>query len=178
MSGVRYADTLLSEIGQLKRKEDFVMTDNNLQRIAKAIAVVKSYSSSVIEATVIKYVCERIKKKFEFEGMLAELKNQESSELLTMLRNIDFPIDIEFLIEFFEALLEKDNVTKNGIVFTPKYIADYINKNAIAGINKSPADIKVIDPGCGCGIFLVSAIDNIKRNSNKTVASIIAENIY
>ena len=178
LSGVRYADTLLSEIGQLKRKEDFVMTDNNLQRIAKAIAVVKSYSSSVIEATVIKYVCERIKKKFEFEGMLAELKNQESSELLTMLRNIDFPIDIEFLIEFFEALLEKDNVTKNGIVFTPKYIADYINKNAIAGINKSPADIKVIDPGCGCGIFLVSAIDNIKRNSNKTVASIIAENIY
>lgn len=154
------------------------MTDSNLQSIAKAIAVVKNYSSNAIEATVIKYVCKRIGKTFEFDGILAELKDQDSLELLTMLKNIDFPINIEFLIEFFEALLEKDNVSENGIVFTPKYIADYINKNAIEGVKQNISNIKLIDPGCGCGIFLVSAIDNIKERTNKTVTSIIAENIY
>lgn len=154
------------------------MTDSNLQSIAKAIAVVKSYSNSTIEATVINYVCEKIGKDFKFGKELEELDGKEDLELLTMLKNINFPIDIEFLIEFFEALLEKDNVTENGIVFTPKYIADYINRNAIEGLNKNVEEIKIIDPGCGCGIFLVSAIDSIKKHSNKTVARIITDNIY
>ena len=48
------------------------MTDSNLQSIAKAIAVVKSYSNSTIEATVINYVCEKIGKDFKFGKELEE----------------------------------------------------------------------------------------------------------
>lgn len=154
------------------------MTDNNLQSIAKAIALVKDYSNVTIEATVIKYVCTKMGREFFYNEEFSNLENAEDSNLLSMLNNISFPVDIEFLIEFFEALLEKENVTENGIVFTPKYIADYINNCVMLHIGEYCADLKFIDPGCGCGIFLVSAAELIKNKFKKSLVEILNSNIF
>ena len=80
------------------------------------------------------------------------------------------------MIEFFEALLERENIEENGIVFTPKYIADYINDCVLKDMEYN--GVKSIDPGCGCGIFLVSAVEKIKEKVGKSVAEILQENIY
>ena len=52
----------------------------------------------------------------------------------------------------FEALLEDEDITENGIVFTPQYIASYICDEVFSEINEWSSDYKIIDPGCGCGI--------------------------
>lgn len=154
------------------------MAENNLQRIAKAIALVKNYSNEIIEATVVKYVADKTGKKFYYSDEFISLKNNADQDLLVRFNHIDFPIDIEFLIEFFEALLEKDNIIENGIVFTPKYVADYINSCVLKDIEVYSAEHKLIDPGCGCGIFLVSAAEEIKKKYDMSLVEIFNSNIY
>ena len=152
------------------------MTGSNLQNITKAISLVKNYANQVIEASVIEYICGRIGKSFSYQEELKFLEGKADKNLLMLFNNIDFQINIEFIIEFFEALLEKENIEENGIVFTPKYIADYINDCVLKDMECN--SVKSIDPGCGCGIFLVSAVEKIKEKSGKSVAEILKENIY
>ncbi|HEY8751026.1 MAG TPA: TaqI-like C-terminal specificity domain-containing protein, partial [Tepidisphaeraceae bacterium] len=58
---------------------------------------------------------------------------------------------------------EKPEVRKaGGVYYTPTYIVDYIVKNTIGKLleNKTPKDaakIKVLDPACGSGSFLIGA---------------------
>lgn len=152
------------------------MMGTNLQNITKAISLVKNYANQVIEASVIEYVCGKIGKQFIYQNELVVLEGKADKNLLELFKNIDLPINMEFLIEFFEALLEKENIEENGIVFTPKYVADYINDCVLKDMECN--SIKSIDPGCGCGVFLVSAVEMIKEKVEKSVAEILKENIY
>lgn len=152
------------------------MVENHLQKVTKVITLVQNYTNQIIEASVIEYICDKIETKFYYQEELALLENKADKNLMMLFKNIDFPIDIEFVIEFFEALLERGNIEQNGIVFTPKYIADYINDCVLRDMECN--HIKSIDPGCGCGIFLVSAVEKIKEKSGRTVSEILTDNIY
>ncbi|MDR3109012.1 MAG: N-6 DNA methylase, partial [Planctomycetaceae bacterium] len=58
---------------------------------------------------------------------------------------------------------EKPEVRKaGGVYYTPQYIVDYIVENTVGKLikGKTPqevAKIKIVDPACGCGIFLLGA---------------------
>ena len=39
-------------------------------------------------------------------------------------------------------------------------------------------NISIIDPGCGCGIFLLSAVEYLLSISNNNIDYIIENNIY
>ena len=58
---------------------------------------------------------------------------------------------------------EKPEVRKaGGVYYTPQYIVDYIVKNTVGKLmnNKTPkevGEIKIIDPACGSGSFLIGA---------------------
>ena len=74
------------------------------------------------------------------------------------------PLCLETFNVLFEKLLEQSYKNENGIVFTPKYIADFICKDMLRSeVNLD--SIKIIDPACGCGIFLISVIELIKENT-------------
>lgn len=55
---------------------------------------------------------------------------------------------------------------KAGIYYTPTHIVDYIVRNTIEGIeNKTPEKVsalKILDPACGSGSFLIKAFDVLK----------------
>lgn len=152
------------------------MTDNTLKDVTKAVAFVEQYENNVIEATVIEYVCERLGKAFFYGEDFWNLKGKADRELLLLFKKSDFPVEVEFIIDFFEALLERKNIEQNGIVFTPKYIADYINEGVLK--NMDYTNIKIIDPGCGCGIFLVSAVEILRKKSGKSIVEILRNNIF
>lgn len=152
------------------------MSGSNLQNVTKVISLIKTDTDQVIEASVIEYVCSKIGKRFSYQEELTCLEGMADKGLMMLFHDIDFPIDIEFIIEFFEALLEKENIEKNGIVFTPRYIADYINDSVLNDMDCD--NIKLIDPGCGCGIFLISAAEKIKEKSGRSLYEILRENIY
>ena len=66
---------------------------------------------------------------------------------------------IEDVINVFELAIPKEEKTKNGAVYTPKYIRDYILERVVATHRKPLQDCLAIDIACGCGSFLFSLAD-------------------
>lgn len=153
------------------------MTESNLQVISGLLQAIKGYSNEEIEASVIEYICGNTSMKFTYEGELRNYKNKEKPELIEKFNECSMPISIEFIIEFFEALLDQDNITENGIVFTPQYITDYIYDKATYEYDFSRLP-KIIDPGCGCGIFLATSAIKLHSQLNYTFKDILNESIF
>lgn len=153
------------------------MQSGNLSKIATILRKARDYSDEVIEATIIEYVILKTGMVFCYQGNLTKYQNKSDKALLSYLEKQKFPVNVEFITEFFEALLEADNVIENGIVFTPGYIADYIFNEAtsLSGDNPFP---RVLDPGCGCGIFLASAAINLHKKYGGSFADILSNSIY
>ena len=127
---------------------------------------------------MIAYICEKEQKKFTYQGEFLKYEQLIDKDLLAKIRLESFPSEIEVLIEFFEALLDKGNINENGIVFTPKYITNYIDSQVMNELEEYSGDISIIDPGCGCGIFLVSAIEYLHAKFEVPIVDIINNNIY
>jgi len=68
---------------------------------------------------------------------------------------------------------EKTSKRKSqGIYYTPRYIVDYIIKNTLGEILKNKPDyeaskIKVLDPACGSGSFLIKAFEVLDNHIRK-----------
>ena len=75
----------------------------------------------------------------------------------------DVPIvdieSIEDVINVFELAIPKAEKTKNGAIYTPKYIRDYVLERVATTQKKPLQDCLVIDIACGCGAFLLSFAD-------------------
>lgn len=69
-----------------------------------------------------------------------------------------------------KAKLKEGQVHKKeqGIYYTPTYVVDYIVKNTLGEILKNKKvkvnQIKVLDPACGSGSFLIKAFDYLNEN--------------
>lgn len=131
-----------------------------------------NYDDTTIENGVMAYCLNQIgvdEHSFGFTGSLG---------VETVLKANNFPFDLEIIIEFFEMMLDKNTVDENGIVFTPKYIADYIVKSTFENLEEWDDSISIIDPGCGCGIFLVAASEYVHTKFNVPMKTILEKNIY
>lgn len=101
-----------------------------------------------------------------------------SKQVQEILNEVDLPFELETIIEFFEYLLEDDNKDENGIVFTPKYIAEYIAKQTLKELSSYDLNISILDPGCGCGIFLVAAAEYLAKRFSVSIDQVIENNIF
>ena len=122
------------------------MTEKNMQYINALLKVSKDFPDEIIEATLTAYVSKKKGLKFSYQQEFSHYESRVDSHLISEFEKLDLPLDIELFIVFFESLLEKDNIAENGIVFTPKYISDYISSSVI---KNASIHTKVIDPGCG-----------------------------
>jgi hypothetical protein len=109
--------------------------DKTLKAIINGLYYPKSpYEFSVVEAEILGSVYER------FLGKVITLTGGHTARIV-----------------------EKPEVRKaGGVYYTPKYIVDYIIQNTVGKLldGKSPKDaakIKVLDPACGSGSFLIGA---------------------
>jgi hypothetical protein len=120
-----------------------------------------------------------------FKPHACERVEVDSSLLAEIIENLYFPksryrfdaIGVELLGSIYERYLgstiritpqrvkveEKPEVRKaGGVYYTPKYIVDYIVRNTVGKVieGKTPrqiANIKILDPACGSGSFLLGA---------------------
>lgn len=95
-----------------------------------------------------------------------------------ILRESQLPTDLETIVEFFETLLEEDYKYENGIIFTPQYIAEYIANAVFAETKSYDSSLAIIDPSCGCGVFLIAAAEYMAFIFKESIDSIIENNIY
>lgn len=73
--------------------------------------------------------------------------------------------------------VQKDDTKKlkrksEGIYYTPKYIVEYLIEQTLGSVLKKAkakdiANIKILDPACGSGSFLISAYDKMLEAKNK-----------
>lgn len=116
--------------------------------------------------------------------------NEVLESVLMLLYNYNFdliPVDvlgnayelyIGTIIKEKEGILTEDELTlvedptvrkKHGIYYTPEYVVDYIVRNTLGEVLKNcktpdeVSKIKVLDPACGSGSFLIKAFDVIKE---------------
>ena len=80
---------------------------------------------------------------------------------------------------------------EGGVYYTPTYIVDYIVKNTVGEVIKNKKteqleNIKVLDPACGSGSFLIKAFDKIENHYTsesrqqkiKSFSYILTQNLY
>ena len=97
----------------------------------------------------------------------------------------------EELGQYYESILDKEVRKEGGIYYTPEYIVNYIVENTVGKLleDKTPkeaAKIKIVDPACGGGVFLLGAYQYLldwheKHIGKLTLANrhkILVDNIF
>ncbi|SHJ39492.1 Eco57I restriction-modification methylase domain-containing protein [Lutispora thermophila] len=66
--------------------------------------------------------------------------------------------------KLYQQSMEKDSKKANGRFYTPDYIIDFMLARVFSNVNiiENPF-IKILDPACGCGFFLIKAYDLLKE---------------
>jgi len=100
-------------------------------------------------------------------------KNNTIYKIKELLKNNYSHFDIKDLEKVFELLIPISDRKINGAFFTPSNITNYIANELIVNANQ-----KVCDPSCGCGAFLIAAIDVFRKKFNKKVVDVIEQNIF
>lgn len=136
----------------------------------------KKYSNLQTEASLIRVFLEQNGLvQATDHTMLNELSEQAEPEICRMLHT-KTSLTLSFLKSVFEEMVDLQERGKNGVVFTPDYIADYILKHTIP--SPCPPNARVIDPACGSGSFLLPAAEALHRSSGKPMREIISEHVY
>jgi len=97
----------------------------------------------------------------------------------------------EELGQYYESILDKEVRKEGGIYYTPLYIVDYIVAHTVGKLleGKTPKEatkIKIVDPACGGGVFLLGAYQYLldwheKHLGKLTLANrqkILVDNIF
>ncbi len=148
---------------------------DELKLFKNILTSIKKNDIEVIELSIMEYCLHAYNKTlldYSIENKLV------SSSIMKKLSQLKFPTDIITVMNFFEFLVDKKIKDINGMVFTPKYISDYIIQNIFKDIDHWSSNIKVVDPGSGCGVFLLSAIEFIHEKFNIEITDIIKDNIF
>ena len=153
------------------------MSGKHLQIIGSLMHDLHFYSNETIEASVIEYISRSTHVPFAYNDELSIYQGKFDEDLISSFKSKGFPVNIEFITEFFESLLDKDTVVENGIVFTPEYIARFIFEEASKGNSFSTTPC-ILDPGCGCGIFLATAATVLHENTSLSFSEIFDNCIY
>lgn len=66
---------------------------------------------------------------------------------------------------------------QNGVVFTPEWVVDFIVNETLSS-QKIKGNEKILDAGCGKGIFTIIAAKKFAELSGKSIKKVVEENIY
>lgn len=87
---------------------------------------------------------------------------------------IDKKLSLNELIAIFEMLVPQSEKKEKGIVYTPEIITRYIVSNTL-NCDSIPT---VLDPSCGCGAFLVAAIEYMHKKYLVSYSDIVSSYLY
>ena len=116
------------------------------------------------------------------------LLGQSQNNQLTLWSLYSFKdLPIELISNIYELFLESENKNKKGIVYTPPILVDLLIEETMP-LNNPKKTLKVIDPSCGSGVFLVAAfkrlvqwwriIHNWKKPNIQDLKELLKNNIF
>lgn len=144
---------------------------NKLNFIEDLKAAFNIYSNNDIENGVMCYYLDAFNKPYDM------YYTHRAHKIFNILKIKNTPTDLETVVDIFESLIKPDKKTENGIVFTPKYISDYIVESVLT-LRPWDGKSRFIDPGCGSGIFLISAVEKLHKKYNIPIDTIIEKYVF
>lgn len=103
------------------------------------------------------------------QGFIADfLKDIEISQTFNDIETI------EDVISIFEQAVPSYEKTKNGAIYTPAYIRNFIVNHLYSECPDSFRNGLIIDPACGCGAFLYTAAV-VNKNTTNTFQSVVSK---
>lgn len=118
-------------------------------------------------------------------------KDRSQMALFEDWRMFDFSIiPIELISGIYEDFLSKEKQSNTGAFYTPRPLAEFILNKVLPfpSVGDTNYNIKVLDPTCGSGIFLVESLNRLldrweMANPDKsldfnTICTILKENIF
>lgn len=111
-----------------------------------------------------------------------EEKDQEEYKNLELfmiaLKKQNIKLTLENLINLFEFVVSPADRIVTGAVYTPLYIRNFIINRTLKTIPINMNRYKIADISCGCGGFLFSVAEKIKRHTNLTFSQIFSQHIF
>jgi len=113
-----------------------------------------SYDFSIIDADILGAVYE------QYLGHVAAIVKQRAKEAQARME-LGLPAE-----ETFEITAKRQRRKEQGIYYTPKFVTNYIVKETVGRFLKERSyneirNIKILDPACGSGSFLIRAYDEL-----------------
>lgn len=116
-----------------------------------------NYNFNDIDADVLGAVYE------QYLGHVAEVMKQRA-------KDAQMKMQLGHAVETYTLTAKKERRKEHGIYYTPKFITDYIVKETVgrflqenAGYPDKLHNIKILDPACGSGSFLIRAYDELLK---------------
>ena len=133
----------------------------------------------IISAFLSKNKVEVKKNNLLKQYIISDKNTKEFKNLKSLLRDIEteeIDFTIETLIELFEFIISPKDKKITGAVYTPSFIREYIVSSCL------PREIKfgwkAADLACGCGGFLLTLANHIKKKTSYSYAQIFKNNLY
>jgi len=135
--------------------------------------IIKKYGIHEIEAALVKFYLQTHNIKVTKNKLILNCFKRNIDEIpVKKIADLIKSDNLKSIERVFELLIEPEDRKLNGAFYTPEFIVKYIVENSVKG------DIKVCDPSCGSGAFLIEAIEKIHKDTGKSIISIIENNIY
>ncbi len=168
-----FDDNYDSELFELHLSDNVYITDDSLRDIFAGLyeipGGIAEYDFAVIDADVLGAVYE------QYLGYVAEIVLQRAKEAQARLA-LGYVDEVQI-----EVTAKKQRRKEHGIYYTPKFVTDYIVKETVGRYLKEHTynenrSIKILDPACGSGSFLIRAFDRLlnyhAKENNKSAAEL------
>lgn len=104
---------------------------------------------------------------------------EAKSAHLETLRERGLPYaSLEDVIFSFEKLLSPEDKSRNGITFTPKNVCDTMVRLAMGKLQGDLTHVRVLDPCCGGGMFLLATARHLQRQTGRKLSDILRMNVF
>lgn len=107
-----------------------------------------------------------------------ELEYKNLSKFIEIVTNELGTFILEDLIEVFEFVISPSDRIINGAIYTPITIREYIVNHIFKERNNSIDNLKIADISCGCGGFLLTAVQELRKRTSNTYSYIFKNQIF
>ncbi|MBN2020693.1 MAG: SAM-dependent DNA methyltransferase [Sedimentisphaerales bacterium] len=152
-----------------------ISTSNGLNRRI-ALHLLDRYAMEAIEGGIVQaYLKSRgihVSRNKLILSLIEKCPPKTAIEISLYLKENEVKLDLGHIEKIFEILISPAERKVNGAYYTPNFLVDYIIHTIIRG------NVKICDPACGSGAFLVAATKKLARLTHQPISHILAKNIF
>ncbi|MFK8214521.1 class I SAM-dependent DNA methyltransferase [Haloferax volcanii] len=141
------------------------------------LRVLEQYALEELEANLVTFYLDTVGVDYSRSDFLNNVTSlatdQDISNIVqTLFGRTPESISLNSVLRVFELAVEEEEREINGVYYTPEKVINYILEQTIHG------DDTVCDCACGAGAFLVQATTHLRQITDKSIKTIIRENVY